>query len=354
MIISNLLLIPGTGDTASEIFHALRYEKTVRLYAFSQGSERTPHRMTPLRQLPKISDEAFVAELTAAVEQAHIDYIVPTNAEARAFFKQYTDIAPILNTNMDSGLPPYPDAPSMVIDCYTDKNHTIIYGSARQRIVGKETGQDIWQSIDLTSEHEALLTENAKRFSLRGPWCLAVSESGKAEGILPYFTPEMSIHRARGVNFLLLQLHEARGNVIQALPVTAPAKFSKAKKAISLELNYQTVFLDLDDTLIIKGSVNDTAIAFIYRCQANNIPVHLITRHYRNPALTLCEFGIAEDLFESIIWIEDNKPKSYYMQGTKEVLFIDDAFSERKEVTITAPEIPSLPPESLEALMVTL
>lgn len=358
MTIVNLLLIPGTGDTASEIFRALRYEKTVRLYASSHGKENkepdyTPHRMTPVRPLPVIEDTNFSEALKSVLQQGNIDYIIPTTAEARAFFKKEMGFPPVLDTHAIGNVPPTIQGTELVLDCYSNKQHDLIFVGARQRMSDPAQPEAIWQSTPLMPDQKALAAKHAKQHSLTGAWSFQPAINGTAGGITPYFTPEMGLYRALGVNFLLLMLHEARGNKIKALPVTACAKWSEKTKSVSVVLEYENVFLDLDDTLIIQGSINDTAIAFVYHCQAKKIPVYLVTRHYRDPAITLCEFGIAENLFEDIIWIQDGKPKSSFMKNKQMPLFIDDAFSERLAVS-SQTDIPCLPPEAIEALFVTL
>ncbi len=357
MLISNLLLIPGTGDTASEIFRALRYEKTVRLYASSHGEthtepEHTPHRMTPIRQLPFIADTNFPGALQNALEQASIDYIVPTTAEARTFFKHHTNSLPVLDTQITREQPSPQDA-EVRIDCYSDKQHHLVYVAARKRMETQNKTDTVWQTVALSPEQKVFAAACAQKNGLTGAWSFTPATRTTPEIVIPYFIPEMGLHRALGVNFLLLMLHEARGNQIKALPINACAKWSENTKGISVKLEYQTVFLDLDDTLIVQGTINDTVVAFIYRCQAKNTPVYLITRHYRDPAITLCEFGIAEKLFEDIIWIQDKMPKSSFMKDKEAPLFLDDAFSERLAVS-SETDIPCLPPEAVEALMVSL
>ncbi|MEX0300166.1 MAG: hypothetical protein AB3N28_13925 [Kordiimonas sp.] len=358
MIISNLLLIPGTGDTASEIFHALRYEKTVRLYAVNLGvgSEEhppTPHRMTPLRQLPGLHEASFLDALKEILTHTSIHYIVPTTAEAREFFKQHSDVAAILDTQSTGSLPHTTEETSFVLDCCSDKEHVPIYIGARQKGLTSDGKHVLWETALLTDKQSRAVANTAKKYRLTGAWSMAINTDGQLMAVTPFFTPVMGIYRALGVNFMLLMLHTSRDNPVSALPIKGQSKRLNSKQAVSLNLDYKTVFLDMDDTLISHGSINDSISTFIYYCRANGIPIHLITRHYRNPVITLCEFGIAEDLFSSIIWIEDDTPKSSFMLEADMPLFIDDAFSERRAVS-TAIDIPCLPPEAVEALMTNL
>ncbi len=358
MLISNLLLIPGTGDIASEIFHALRYEKTVRLYAanvdtVSDEYQIPPHRMTPLSPLPNWEAPEFLEAFRIVLARVAIDYIVPTTAEARNFFQQHPDLAPVLDTT-SGGIPPdIQEEASVIFDCCTDGKYVPIYIGARRKTMGADGKHNIWQTIPVTDEQRKLLAETSNQYCLSGAWSVSVDQNGKLHTLTPAFAPEMGIYRALGVNFMLLMLHAARSNPVSTLPINASAKLHRATQSISLELDFKTVFLDMDDTLISHGSINDSVSAFIYHCRAHNIPVHLITRHYRKPAITLCEFGIAEDLFASIIWIEDKTPKSAFMRKADKPLFIDDAFSERLAVS-SKTDIFCLPPEAVETLMVNL
>lgn len=355
MIVSNLLLIPGNNAVAAEIFQALRYEKTVRLYASQHEKDgdtfRAPHRMTLVGPLPDIDAKSFADELVKTLENLHIDYILPTTDTARAFFATNPDIAPVLTTKADIAPDTVPKPAEWVLDCYSNQAHEPIFVGGRQR---DDSDEALWHSKEISAKLQQRAEMLSRKHAMQGPWSVACTQDDVAGDIWPYLTPETALHRQKGVNFSLLMLHEARGNPVSVLPVSAPAKMKALEPAVlSLQLDFKTVFLDLDDTLIIHGAVNDTLMAFVYFCQARDIPVHLITRHYRNPAITLCEFGVAEQLFESVIWIQDGKPKSNFMAEAKEPIFIDDAFSERREVA-SQTNIPCLSPDVVAGLMARL
>ena len=99
-----------------------------------------------------------------------------------------------------------------------------------------------------------------------------------------------------------------------------------------LFLDYSTVYIDLDDTLIFKDKVNTEAMAFVYQCVNSGKKVKILSRHARREQDTLDKFRIDERLFDEIIHVEDEELKSSYIKE-KDAIFIDDSFRERADVS---------------------
>ena len=103
------------------------------------------------------------------------------------------------------------------------------------------------------------------------------------------------------------------------------------------QIDYDTIYCDLDDTLIIHDKVNIELIAFLYKSFNNNKCLHLITRN-AHPDSVLKKHKI--HIFDSIIKISNMKDeegnyidkKSSYIK-TKSSIFIDDSYVEKLDVS---------------------
>jgi hypothetical protein len=108
------------------------------------------------------------------------------------------------------------------------------------------------------------------------------------------------------------------------------------------------VYLDLDDFLIVKDKVNLQVIQFIFQCHNKGIPVILLTKHKGNLNETLKKYRL-ESIFSEIIWVPEEDTKWKQIRH-KDAIFLDDSFSERKEVAENL-KIPTFDSSSLEMLL---
>ncbi|WP_417459281.1 ATP-grasp domain-containing protein [Kordiimonas sp.] len=242
------------------------------------------------------------------------------------------------------------------VDCFTDKNGELLFCSPRQRMRTKAGISVRSRNVDLGKRVEEIARRIATRLNMHGTWFFQLKHAAdgtlKLLEVAPRVAGAMAVHRVMGVNFILLSLFELAGRDIAVQP--------KAFKTVELEralinryllsVDYDVVYLDLDDTLIVDGEVNDNALTFLYQCRKKGIKVKLITRHYQEPGITLDAFAIHEVLFDKIIWISDKRPKSSFMQDGERALFIDDSFAERSEV-MSVHGFPCLGPDAIEALL---
>ena len=359
MEISNLLILPGDKALATEVMLALRYEKTARLFCpetrapdgMAADAITNETRVTFTTPLPPIEKAAFPAALPRVMAAHDIHYLIPTTDEARQFFKNAGAEFPVLDTVFDVEIPSKSHATAIVLDCYSDKKGGLVFCGARLKTIGSSA---FWQNAPATDEQIILAQDICSHYGMSGAWSVSIEQNSAghwiARKITPHLTPELALCRALGVNFILLMLHEARGNIVSALPVTATVEMATLPITVCTRLPFKSVFLDLDDTLLVQDSVNSSIVAFAEECSARHIPITLITRHYRDPALTLKEKGIESALFSTIVWITDNTPKSHYMKDADSPIFIDDAFSERREVCEHT-DVPCFPPDVVDALL---
>jgi len=141
----------------------------------------------------------------------------------------------------------------------------------------------------------------------------------------------MSLHRVMGINFPQLAIYEAEGRDLSLIVNKGSVRLDRAlSNRYQHDISFSDLYIDLDDTIIIKGKINTEAISLIYRCLNNQIKVHLLTRHSGDLVKTLSKYRL-KSLFDSIHHIDLTAKKSDYISGEAPI-FIDDSFSERLEV----------------------
>ena len=98
-----------------------------------------------------------------------------------------------------------------------------------------------------------------------------------------------------------------------------------------LDLTYDSIYMDFDDTLIFDGRSNKYCLLLLYQAKEHGLPVILLTKHVKNISETLRNFGISEQLFCRINQLGAEEDKRKYITH-KHPIFIDNSFSERMEI----------------------
>ena len=107
--------------------------------------------------------------------------------------------------------------------------------------------------------------------------------------------------------------------------------------------------LEDDDTVHLGDKVNTILMMFLYQAKNQGKNIVLLSRHSKDIHSSLKDFHISEELFSDIIVIDNDKPKSSYIVQ-KSAIFIDDAFSERYDVSRVC-GIPVFDCSEVEALL---
>lgn len=163
----------------------------------------------------------------------------------------------------------------------------------------------------------------------------------------------MCLSRARGVNLPLLSVYVAQGKDVAVFENPYSIKMDRTLiTRYQIDYEYDTVYIDYDDTLVSQQKVCLPAIRFVYQCKNKNKKVILITRHNQDHDNSVYDdlgrHFIAEALFDEIINVEIGKEKNDYIRPEK-AIFIDNAFAERKKVH-NKYKIPVFDVEGLEVL----
>lgn len=224
----------------------------------------------------------------------------------------------------------------ITVDCFTDRNRNIKLISPRTRervragIAMKST------CFESNNQINAIATKINNKLLFRGPWFFQLKKdfngNWKLLEICSRMAGTMVAQRAVGINLALLTIHDYLEREIILLPQKSIKTIERriTTRAI-LDINFEKVYIDLDDTLIFNNQADPTAMAFIYQMKNKGKDIILITRHADNVEQTLKKVYIEKNIFHEIIHIEDKSPKSNYITSSKSI-FIDNHFPERLEV----------------------
>lgn len=195
----------------------------------------------------------------------------------------------------------------------------------------------------------------AERLRLKGAWFFQIKQAAdgrfKLLEVAPRIAGSMGMSRALGINYPLLTLYAHLDMAFSVLPQQYPIQLDRAfKNCYRAGLHYERVYLDLDDTLIVNGKVNLLLISLLYQWAMAGIPCVLVTRHAGVPEETLKIQRISPDLFERIVHIRDESPKSSVIPVGEAALFIDDSYRERLDVS-QVHGIPVLDVDAAEQLL---
>lgn len=238
------------------------------------------------------------------------------------------------------------------VDCFTNHKGDLIFVGARERarIVNGISGS----AYPIQSEKFNRIAQVINQhLHFNGAWFFQVKEDVHGELCLMEIAPRIAgvsgLYRNMGVNLPLLNIYNFMGVEVEVLQNSFYLELEKSfVSKYRIEYDYKKVYIDLDDTIIIKNKLNLDAIKFIYQCLNNQCKVILITRHRKDVYQTLESFKI-ERLFDEIIWITDDTPKSKYIDPNKSI-FIDDSFKERKDVKEKL-NVPVFAVDAIESLL---
>jgi hypothetical protein len=224
------------------------------------------------------------------------------------------------------------------VDCFTNTEGILLF-------IGPRTRERIQMGISFRST-AVEMTEEIKHIahcindtvSLNGAWFFQVKKDCGGKFKLMEFAPRqsstMGLYRHTGVNFALLTLFNAMGKPVEILQNNYPIQLDRClHNRFIAALEFQRVYIDFDETLVVGKHVNEFAMSFLYQCRNRGIHIVLLTKHRYNLMETLHTCGISEHLFETIIQITDSQEKWTFIDPESSI-FIDNYWFDRRAVNV--------------------
>jgi hypothetical protein len=223
----------------------------------------------------------------------------------------------------------YLPGPEYTVDCFSDIKSKVKFSQARIR---SRIENGFAESTSLLKIPE--IEEWAKKISfelkLSGPWFFQVKIDNKGEIKLLEIGLRVAgasgIERLKGVNLSLMALYQSSGfeiNVINQLnlPIVSGVDFD-------LNFYFEDVYVDFDDTLIIRDSLNEPLVSYLKILRNTAKKIFIITKNKGNIHELIRSFGI-DNLADKVIQISETESKSEFIVSKNPFIFIDDSYLER-------------------------
>ncbi len=247
----------------------------------------------------------------------------------------YSSLVAYKKNHCDSIVSEYLPGEEYTVDCLTNKHGELLFVGARTR---ERVSNGISVNTKPCDNKEFLPLVEAinNKINFRGAWFAQFKRDKNGVLTLLEIAARLggssSLFRAQGVNFASLSIYDAFDVPISILKNDCTLEMDRALDNVyKIDIEYDEVYCDYDDCCVFEGDiVNIDMVAFLYKSINQGKKVTLLTRHHQDIEEEIKRMRL-EGVFDCIITISDNTPKANYINNLKSV-FIDDSFSERKNV----------------------
>lgn len=248
--------------------------------------------------------------------------------------KNVADARAALSERPDRILCEYLPGNEYTVDCFSDREEGLKFCGARERIRTRNGISMHSRSVELP-EAQKIASAISRILPLHGAWFFQVKRASTGELVLmevgPRIAGSMAVHRVKGINFPLLSIYEASRIKTRILSIKCDVEIDRSlRNRYRHNIKFRHVYVDLDDTILIRGKVNVDLIRFIFQCHNSNVTVHLITKHRGNLDEIQRRFKLI-GLFDEVLHLSVGDHKHLHISNSDSI-FIDDSFSERMEV----------------------
>lgn len=236
------------------------------------------------------------------------------------------------------------------VDCFTDRHQRLLFAGARRRTRVLNGISARTEPVQLTDEFLDAVAQLNNKIPFRGAWFCQfkrdINGQLKLLEVAARFGGSSSLYRVKGINFALLTLFDYLGYDVNVLEndINLIQERSLDIK-FKTDINFDHVYVDYDDCLIIDGKYNYKLMSLLYKFKDELKKVYLISRHELDLSRVV-NMQFAPGFFDSVIHITDQSPKSAYIQSFP-AIFIDDSNKERQDVA-EVHKIPVFSPDGLD------
>ena len=300
-----------------------------------------------------LKDCDFIPQVFDTVDELPV-FIKPSEGQGSVGAKLINSITELPQDLSSYVICEYLPGEEYTVDCLTDKNRVLKIVSPRSRKRMMAGVCVSGKTEILTDEIHNIADQINQRLNFKGLWWFQIkrdkNNNWKLLEISTRCAGTMCLTRARGINLPLLSVYVFLGYDVEA--EANPVSIVLDRTLISryqIDYNYNSVYFDFDDTLVVNNKVHLPAIKFLYQCKNENKKVILITKHSQDIYETLAKFAISSSLFNEIIHIKPHEEKREFITPS-EAIFVDNAYQERKKIQ-KKHGIPTFDVDGLEVLI---
>lgn len=223
------------------------------------------------------------------------------------------------------------------VDCFSNRNNLLQYVGCRKRIRVRNGISVNSRQCNCDNTIKQIANQIAERIPMRGAWFFQLKKDIHGEykllEVATRVAGTMCVQRAAGINLPLLSIFDRMGYDVEIKPQRYNIEVDRALyNTFCVQQDFSEVYCDFDDTLIVHGEINCRLMQYLYQCVNHGVSIKLITKHDTNIFDDLRRYRIGAELFDEVIQIDRKERKSDFISPRKNALFIDDSFSERKEI----------------------
>lgn len=240
------------------------------------------------------------------------------------------------------------------IDCFTNRHGNLLFVGprTRERITHGVSFRS--RNIELDDELYSIAKDINSKLQFRGLWFFQVKKDKnnnyKLMEISVRCAGTMDLYREKGVNFPCLALFDFMGYDVDIICNNYNIELDRCSKShYRIDYQYEHVYIDFDDTIIVNEKINLVTISFLYQCINRHIPITLLTKHETDIYNDLKKYKINDLIFDEIVQIQNQEEKSDYIKH-RNAIFIDNYFPDRKKVFEKC-KIPVFDVDMIESLM---
>jgi len=239
------------------------------------------------------------------------------------------------------------------VDCFTDRNKKL-------RFVGPRIRKRISNGISVNTKPISERNKEFEKFAVKinevlefqGAWFFQLKRDKNNQLTLLEVASRLagssSLYRGKGINFALLSVFDTFRIDVEVVENGYEIELDRAlDNKYKINLEYDIIYVDFDDCLVINQNVNTQLIAFLYSAINNGKKIILLSKHDGDIHTKLNEYKIRQ-LFNEVIQIKKEDHKFMYIKSSN-AIFIDDSFYERKLVKKKL-KIPVFSPDMIEVL----
>lgn len=225
----------------------------------------------------------------------------------------------------------------LTIDCFTDRhgNLQFVGPRIRKRVFDGVCVNSI--TVDATDEIKTIGKIVSDQIGIRGSWYFQLKRDADGKYKLleasNKIAGNMNVFRGLGINFPMLTVYDYLDYDVQVFSNDYVLEGERALLSRYIAyFEYDTIYIDFDDTITKNDKVNANVMMFLYHQIAKGRIIKLITKHKSDILQTLENLAIHKGIFDEIIHLKIEEEKYKFITEKERVIFIDNAYGERLAV----------------------
>ena len=313
------------------------------------SKKKTYRVLSPFVRVPRLYDNIAAVEKYPIFLKPEVGY--GSRNTLKALNEQ--EVRSHLSKNKNQLILEYLPGEELTVDCFTNFKGELLFIGPRKR---RRTLNGISVNtitVPIYEEIKKMATTINEVMTLDGAWFFQIKKASDGNFCLLEIASRIagssSANRIKGVNLALLNVFNAFEHEVKIVPNDYEVELDRAFSCkFKLDLEFQYVYVDLDDTLLLGNCLNVELISCLYSFINEKKNLILITKHLYNVEDTLKKWRVFQ-LFDQIIHISKEQEKHEFINH-QNAIFIDDSHEERTKIAEKI-KIPVFAPDMVQALI---